>query len=331
MNGVNLNLFPFEYDLTWMAFFMDADDRVYARYGGREDGDAESHLTKASLVKVMREVLRRHRGGTADAARREAPDLPVRTPEDIATLPRMMARRKEKCIHCHDVKVAELRHRQDLGTFAREQIFSYPMPSALGIDLDPDEHDRVKGVRPGSPASEAGVRANDHLRAVAGQPVLTAADIARVLERTRDRGDVPLALERGGQPVAATLHLAEHWRRTDDPSWRASVHVAGPGPGFWAVPLNDKQKQPLGIAPEALALKVSFLFPNHATPRKADLRLGDILVEIDGKRKVMNTRQLHAYCNMNHAYGDNVPATILRDGQEVKLTLELPNRPNTDD
>src|SRR5437899_6387458 len=152
MNGVNLNLFPFEYDLTWMAFFMDADDRVYARYGGRDDADAESHLTKASLSKVMREVLRRHRGGSIEAARREAADLPVRTPEDIPTLPAMMARRKEKCIHCHDVKVAALRHRQELGMFTRYDVFSYPMPSAVGIDVDPDEHDRVQAVRPGSPA-----------------------------------------------------------------------------------------------------------------------------------------------------------------------------------
>jgi len=34
MNGVNIHLFQFERDLTWMAFFMDANDRFYARYGG---------------------------------------------------------------------------------------------------------------------------------------------------------------------------------------------------------------------------------------------------------------------------------------------------------
>ena len=54
MNGVNINLFQFDYDLTWMAFFMDAHDGIYARYGGREDHDAESHLTKPSLLRVMR-------------------------------------------------------------------------------------------------------------------------------------------------------------------------------------------------------------------------------------------------------------------------------------
>ena len=36
MNGVNLNQFQFEYDLTWMAFLQDAEGRTYTRYGGRE-------------------------------------------------------------------------------------------------------------------------------------------------------------------------------------------------------------------------------------------------------------------------------------------------------
>ena len=49
MNGVNLNQFQFEYDLTWMAFFQNAEGRTYARYGGRDDSGPESHLTKASM------------------------------------------------------------------------------------------------------------------------------------------------------------------------------------------------------------------------------------------------------------------------------------------
>ena len=60
MNGVDLNLFRFEYDLTWMAFFMDGADNFYVRYGGREDPDAESHLTQKSLARTMRQALDLH-------------------------------------------------------------------------------------------------------------------------------------------------------------------------------------------------------------------------------------------------------------------------------
>jgi serine protease Do len=327
MNGVDLNLFQFDYDLTWMAFFMDADDKFYARYGGREDADPESYLTRASLARVMREALRKHRGGPGEAARPETARGLARTPEDIPTMAPMMARRKEKCIHCHDVKVADLRHRRELGTFSRDQVFTYPTPSAVGLKVDPDDQARVESVRPESPASRAGVRAGDRIGAVGGEPVLTVADFARILERTPDRADLPLRLERDGRPVPTELHLEGHWRRTADPSWRPSVEVAGPNLGFWALPLSAAQKEPLGIDAGSMGLKVSFLFPKHPTPPRADLRVGDVVVEVDGRRKGMTTRQLHAYCQMNHAYGDKVPAVVLRDGREVRLTLELPDRP----
>ena len=57
MNGIDLKLFRFDGDLTWMSFFMDAEDRFYTRYGGRSDTHAESYLSKPSLVRVMQQVL----------------------------------------------------------------------------------------------------------------------------------------------------------------------------------------------------------------------------------------------------------------------------------
>src|SRR5262245_38419765 len=126
MNGVNINLFPFDYDLTWMAFFMDGDDRFYARYGGREDADPETHLTQKSLVRIMRQVLGLHRAKQLQLGKQEPAGKPVRTPEDLPPMKKMLARRHNKCIHCHDVKGAELGHRRQEGKFSRDQIFQYP-------------------------------------------------------------------------------------------------------------------------------------------------------------------------------------------------------------
>src|SRR5688572_5311162 len=121
MNGVDINLFQFERDLTWMSFFMSASNHIYARDGGREDSAAESHLTQKSLVRTMRQVLDLHsRGQVREGERAREP----RTPEDIPTMSAMMAKRKEsKCIHCHDVKVAELKHLRQLGRFDRNMVF----------------------------------------------------------------------------------------------------------------------------------------------------------------------------------------------------------------
>ena len=41
MNGVDSNWFQFEYDLTRMLFFQNADGQTHARYGDREDGGPE--------------------------------------------------------------------------------------------------------------------------------------------------------------------------------------------------------------------------------------------------------------------------------------------------
>ena len=73
MNGMNLNQFQFEYDLTWMAFFQNARGRTYTRYGGREDHGPESHLTKASLVRVMKQVLELHKTDSVQPANRYEP------------------------------------------------------------------------------------------------------------------------------------------------------------------------------------------------------------------------------------------------------------------
>jgi len=73
-----------------------------------------------------------------------------------------------------------------------------------------------------------------------------------------------------------------------------TTHVAGPNAGFWGRALNDRQKREAGIPADRMALEVTFLFPNHPTPRKAGLEIGDRIVEVDGRREPMTIRQLHA-------------------------------------
>src|SRR5262249_716047 len=115
MNGVNINLFQFDYDLTWMAFFMDADDRFYARYGGRGGG---GRAGRGAAGRPGAGGGGAPRGGK-DPAERVRAGRPPRTPEEIPPMRAMIARREVSCIHCHDVKVATLRDLQDRGRFDR--------------------------------------------------------------------------------------------------------------------------------------------------------------------------------------------------------------------
>ncbi len=326
MNGVNINLFQFEYDLTFMAFFMDAAENVYARYGGRDDFDAEGELTKESLVRVMEQVLQLHHSGQAPSSRYNPTGKPVRTPEDIPPINAMLAKRQEsKCIHCHDVKVAELRHLQSLDRFSREMVFTYPMPSAVGLAMDSHQQNRVRRVETDSVAARAGLRENDVIVAADGHRVLTQADLARVFELTPTEARLPLAVDRDGQAVQATLQLTGGWRRGHEPAWRESLHVAGPNAGFWGQKLSDDQRAKFGLTAGTMAVEVTFIWGDYTT--QSGLRVGDVVVSLDGQRQDWRINQLHAHLNLHREYGDTVPLVVLRDGDERELSMKLPSEP----
>ena len=72
MRGVNLDLFDFDYDLTWMGFFLDGDGRVLGRYGGRDADGPDSRLSLAGLKYAMERALERHRAKKPAPAPRKA-------------------------------------------------------------------------------------------------------------------------------------------------------------------------------------------------------------------------------------------------------------------
>jgi S1-C subfamily serine protease len=237
----------------------------------------------------------------------------------------MEPRKESKCIHCHDVKVAELKHRQQQGQFSRDLIFTYPAPSAIGLDLDADLQTLVRGVTPASPAQRAGVQPGDRLVAADGQRLLTFADLTRVLELTPSKGSLPLEWRRGSETIKASLELSGSWRRTQDPSWRESLHVAGPGGGFWGQKLAAEDRPKLGLRSGGMAVKVMFIWGDH--PRRAGIKENDIVVKFDGREDDLTIAQLHAHLNLDRNYGDRIPLTVRRDGKDVDLVLELPPPP----
>jgi len=326
MNGVNINQFQFEYDLTWMAFFQNAGGRTYVRYGGREDHDPETHLSQKSLLRVMRQALYLHKQNNVQPDNLYEPVAKtVRTPEDIPTMKKMMAKRKESCIHCHDVKVAQLRHLRDMGQLKKEMVFTYPSPSHLGIQLDPDVQYKVKHVEADSPAKAAGVQEGDLIRTVGGQRVLTLADMSRVLELAPKTGTLNLGIERNTSKVSAKLSLPNEWRKSNDPSWRSSTGILGPSSGFWGAKANANQRKQLGLGDGDLAVRVTFLWGKWT--KQAGIRNGDYVISIDGQKTDMTIRQLQAYLHLNRNWGDKIDLIIRRGGKDLNVSMQFPDKP----
>ena len=325
MNDVNLELFQFEYDLTWMSFFMDARNRFYARYGGRDDSGAESHLNRESLVRLMGQVLLLHKAQRVQTSRYEPTGRATRKPGQIPTMAAMLAKRKNKCIHCHDIKVATLRDLRNRDQLKREMVFTYPTPGNLGIDVDPRRQDHVRRVKPGSPAARAGIRGGDRLVAADAQRVLTLADFSRVLERTPKTASLPVTFERAGRRKTVRLGLKPGWKRTDDPSWRESLHVVGPTCGLWGRRLSANQRRKLRLPADRLALKVTFIWGPHT--KRSGIRVGDVIVKLDGLTRDMTIKQLNAHPMLNRNWGDTMSLTLRRGSRDVNVRMTFPRRP----
>ena len=320
MNGVDLNQFRFDYDLTWMGFFLSADGRVYARYGGRDADSADGRISRDGLLHAMREVLRLHE---ADGARKLPPSLPPRRSEELTMLKGLSERNPQACIHCHTVNEAfnfeaRLGKEKIPRDLRRESFFSFPLPENVGIKPDLVAGNRILGIVPGSPAAKAGLKKDDLIRTVQGQPVVTAFDIQYGLNEVGADNRLAITAERQGRELHFDLEMPADWRQRDV-SWRKSLQNAPYGLAVSGEDLSPQAKADLKIPPDGLAYHVLFV-PAQGPAALLGLRAGDVIVAVDGKRKIPY-RHFRAYFALEHEPGDRVELIYLRDGKEATVAL----------
>jgi serine protease Do len=319
MRGVDLNVFQFDYDLTWYAFFLDADQRVFGRYGGRGEGTADEHLSIGGLKHAMRSALTAF---SRDAKRRAPPPAaPPKTPEQYPAAKRL---RENACIHCHyvwDFRRAEL---QATGKWARDDAFVYPPPETIGVTIADDRGDRVTAVTPGSPADRAGLRAGDELKRINDLPVASYADVQHGLHMSPAQGRIPVNYSRGGREQMGALDLPAGWRASDI-SWRPSMWGLSPAAALTGSDLSDDEKEKLGLAKDRLAFRQSVTVSDAA--KLAGVRAYDVILGFAGRDWPMNARQFNAFVRLNYAVGDRVTVNILRDGKRLALPMTLPDKP----
>jgi hypothetical protein len=318
MRGIDLDLFDFDYDLTWMGFFLDGRGRVLGRYGGRDASSPEGRVSLAGLRHAMSRALARHRAGTAETPpRRDAP----RTVDELPGARRLPAR---SCIHCHHVYDFRREELVAAGRWKRDELWVYPLPENVGITVDVDEGDRVLAVRRDSPAWRAGLRAGDRLRSAAGRAVASFADLHHALHRAPARGGMTLAWSRGGKDHEGQLTLSAGWRHTDL-SWRWSLRGVEPHPWVQGDDLTAAEKKALGLPAGRLAFRQGAFVSEPA--RQAGIRAGDVIVGIGGKALAMTARQFAAHVRLNHTVGERVTYNLVRDGKRLDVTLRLVARP----
>lgn len=336
MWGVDLDLFQFDGHLTWAVFFMNADRAIYGRYGSRSSPDAAQDVSIEGFKKAMEGALELHKAYPADRRALAGKTGATRAWKTAEALPAWAGRFKagdtsrRGCVHCHFVddgwvKSAWMTRHAVPDTL----LWSYPMPDALGLSLDPRERATVKGVAAGSAAEKAGFRIGDRIRSLDGQPLLSIADVQWALHVAQEPGTLDADVERGGQAVAVRLPLAPGWRRARAFAWRDTTYAIRPG--IFCEPVPPDERKRLSLAEGAPALRVKechvewgALLGKKIDARAAGLAKGDVITGVDGQGVPPTESDFIAYVWQRKKPGESVELTVLRGGTPQTVRLPLP-------
>jgi len=335
--GMDLAVFQFDNDLTWVAFLMNGDKTIYGRYGTKSGKDAMKDISLGGFKKALQGALELHKaypGNKASLAGKTGPAPKWKTPE---TIPTMVGKHKQGdvsrwgCVHCHMAHESEvLSLRAARQPVEDRLLWKYPMPDLLGLGLDPNERATASAVAKGSAAEKAGFKLGDKVLTLEGQPLLSIADVQWILHNAKEGATLKAQVERGGQKADLSLALPKDWRRSGTFVWPG--HITGwmlqlGVPGFGAQVLTTQEKKQAGLADNAFALKVQHVNQQDKNKslagNQAGVQKNDIITAVDGKTFTGESDYV-AYLMQKKGPGQKVDLTVLRGGKPQQLSLTLP-------
>jgi serine protease Do len=312
VDNLDLNLFDFDYDLTLMYFFLDADGHVYGRYGQRDADGPDNRQSLAGLRYTMESVLAAH----AEPAKIFAPTAQPKA-KYLRDYLGNRAPQGGRCLHCHTVKERIVAAGPG---WTLDQLWRFPMPDNLGLVLEVDRGDIVKTVQPKSSADMAGLKPGDRIRRVAEVPVHSQADVQYALDRAPKSGSIDLLWNRDGKDETGTLKLPDGWKRGDI-SWRPSTQHFVPSARLYGKDLKADERMKLGLSATQLAFRQNEFVPTQA--KQAGIKAGDIIVGLNGKRPEMDVVGFVDHVQRSHLIGETIVVNVLRDGQPLELPMKL--------
>jgi serine protease Do len=335
-NGLDLSLFQFDYDQSFHAMFLNGDRTIYGRFGTRSQNKEDDDMTMAGFREAMKGALALHQKYPANKqslAGKSGGKPLFEVPE---AFPSLKGKYKAEidydgavvasCIHCHQVRDAErVYYRQQGKTLPEQVLYPYPLPSVIGLTMDPRQCATISGVETGSIAAAAGLAAGDQIISLNRQPLLSIADMQWVLHNAPSAGQLAVDYRRDQKVASTKIELPAQWRARSDLAWRPTtwdLRRMALG-GLWLNDLDDAERKKRGIAPDALALWVKHLgeYGEHAVAKNAGFRKDDVIIAVGDANQRWSETELIAAA-LQHRPGDKLPITILR-GQE-KIDLKLP-------
>jgi hypothetical protein len=325
MAEVDVGLFDFDFDTTFHTFVMNADEQIYLRYAGRREGAHSDFLSEASLCNALERGLAIH-----DEVKAGTRTLPARPKSRLAQSYPNVKRIVEKgqCVHCHQIAQAKAEEAIASPEFDRlRDVWIYPLPDRLGIELDPELPMSVTGVS--GAARAAGMRKGDFIEKVGETAVATFADLQNALHllppETKTVSIEVLRPSAKSGTKALTIKLPEYWRVTNI-NWRAMAHTLQPFPEFWSKELDTDSRKKLRLKADGLASEVT-KFWVKTNAQSAGLQQGDVVYEIDGVDESPYTKNAHVYIRLFFKPGDTVKVKAMRDSKTLEFSFKVKAKP----
>lgn len=191
----------------------------------------------------------------------------------------------------------------------------------LGLAVDPNDGRTIQR------STTPGLRAGERIAAVDGRPILSVADVQAALHDAPETGVLRVRKE-GGSEVE--IPLAAGWRRRipfarNNTTSMTQMTTAG----FFCESMSGGDRAKRGIADDALALRVTYL-PNAKAPdpnlnaSKAGLRVGDVIVAVDGHAARWTADDWLAYLFQKKKPGETLELKVLRGGETKEVAVPLP-------
>ena len=316
MDDVDIGLFDRDWNNAVYYFFLNADEKIYMRYGGRDSKSPDTYLNLDSFEIAARKALELHR-------RYESGDqtLPERPP---AFLPRqipLLVQRtfdRGRCVECHLIGDFQNIQRQKTGVLDKvTDLYRSPDIRSLGIELEVPKGLVVAYVD--GAAAAAGINAGDRISALNGSAVWTFGDLQYSYDKVkRDAKEVRIAVDRKGRARELTVKLPPRWWWTD---LRFRMSSVDPQVDFEDRPLTEDEKSKRGLKAEGFASQVSRVAERAPVRKTHALRAGDIICDVDGMEQDDLATTASLFVKLHRTAGQSVMLNVIRDGEHIKMPL----------